>query len=517
MSQYILQSLNLQTNKVAKKALTSSGKGGVKAQLSTQYLVIDEATGRAPRKQVLRKKGKDLIVEVDGEQVGVIRGFYEEAPNGQMPTYRVDEVCNLVDAKSLEQSNKEGKYEVVVGGTGQGSAASATATADGPLKEGVVYHEDASLCAVSPVDPVNAAAITSEGLTQAQMIGLGLGALLVGGAAVAIGASGGGGGSNSSTPTQTPVGDLIITGVVAAGPVSAGVTLYAYDATGTLLGQALINSDGSYRIAVANKGNYRGTILLKASDSNASAINYLDEATGATKSLDTELRAIGIAEIGQASFTVSGLDAHAIINITPLTELSVRQLGISTNVPVGAAAAMVANSNVAMAFGLTGIDITGNVITTNSPEFNATLSGGGLSDAEKYGLVLAKLSGLDSLNSGSMGTSLSKLQSALVGSSLSSAGALLVDQGRATALANLKANGTTFNAGSADSDINTSLNRQLLGEVIITGQSLDGSGNLTVSGTALPRSTVVVSLPDQTTRTVTVSANGTFNAVLVTS
>ena len=58
MSQYILQSLNLQTSKVAKKALTSSGKGGVKAQLGTQYIVIDEATGRAPRKQVLRKKGE---------------------------------------------------------------------------------------------------------------------------------------------------------------------------------------------------------------------------------------------------------------------------------------------------------------------------------------------------------------------------------------------------------------------------------------------------------------------------
>lgn len=102
MTQYNLQSLTIKTSQVTKKALAASGKSSVKAQLGTQYQVIDEATGRAPKKQVLRKKGKDLIIEVDGVQVATIRGFYDDFGQ-QMPTYRVDDFCSLDDAKSLEE------------------------------------------------------------------------------------------------------------------------------------------------------------------------------------------------------------------------------------------------------------------------------------------------------------------------------------------------------------------------------------------------------------------------------
>ena len=196
MTQYILQSLTIKTSQVTKKVLAASGKSFVKAQLGTQYQVIDEATGRAPKKQVLRKKGKDLIIEVDGVQVGIIRGFYEDSANKDAPTYRVDDFCSLDDAKSLEDSNKEGNYELVVGGTGEGSA-----HASG---DGIVWHEDAAKCIIPPTDPIEAATAASEGLSQAQLIGLGLGALLIGGGATAIGVSGGSGGGGGSSSNSAP-------------------------------------------------------------------------------------------------------------------------------------------------------------------------------------------------------------------------------------------------------------------------------------------------------------------------
>ena len=126
MAKYILQSLDIHSKKVTSKALPQSGKGSAKAQFAMQYLVIDEATGRAPKKLELKKKGKNLIVEVDGEVVATIQNFYEDSTGHDAPTYRVDDVCNLGEPESLEKSNNEKDYELVVGGTAQGSAASSS-------------------------------------------------------------------------------------------------------------------------------------------------------------------------------------------------------------------------------------------------------------------------------------------------------------------------------------------------------------------------------------------------------
>ena len=259
MTQYILQSLNIKTNAVTKKTLVASGKGSVKAQFGTQYLVVDAETGRAPKKQVLRKKGKDLIIEVDGVQVGIIRGFYEDAANKEAPTYRVDDFCSLDDAKSLEASNKEGKYELVVGGTGEGSAYAAG--------DGIVWHEDASKCIYQPTDPAELAATASEGLTQQQLLLGGLGALLVGGGAVAIGSSSGGGSSGSAStpppaaPQLTNVADDVpgIVGNLQSGALTndnkptltftaqPGSTVNVYD-NGVLLGVAIEGPAGTFTL-----------------------------------------------------------------------------------------------------------------------------------------------------------------------------------------------------------------------------------------------------------------------------
>ena len=151
---------------------------------------------------------------------------------------------------------------------------------------------------------------------------------------------------------ETPVGDLLITGKVVAGPVKSGVKLSAYDQNGQLLGTADIASDGTYRIAAAGKGNYRGTVLLKAIDANDTVPNYLDEATGSNKSLDTELRALGVAQGSSTQFAITGENAHLVINISPLTELAVRQAAVTGNMPVASAVVEQVNANVAKAFGL---------------------------------------------------------------------------------------------------------------------------------------------------------------------
>jgi hypothetical protein len=309
------------------------------------------------------------------------------------------------------------------------------------------------------------------------------------------------------------VGDLLITGKVTAGPVKAGVKLVAYDQDGKLLGSVDIAADGSYRITATGRGDYRGTVLLKALDVNDAVPNYLDEASGSFKSLNTELRALGLAQPGAVQFNVTGDDAHLVINISPLTELAVRQAGVVGNTAVAPAVAQQANDNVANAFGLTDasgkpIEITGDVVPTNSPEFNA---GNGLSNAEKQGLALAKLSGLDALNSGNMSTSLDLLASNLNGDALNPTGQKLVDQGRAQALTALKASSSTFNAGTGDADTNTALNRQLLGDIVVGNQTLDSSGRLVVSGTALPNTVVAVTLPDGSTQNAQVDASGNFS------
>ena len=307
--------------------------------------------------------------------------------------------------------------------------------------------------------------------------------------------------------TTPIVGDLIITGSVAAGPVYDGVSLEAYDQNGNLLGNTVIQSDGTYTINSLSRGDYRGVVLLKVVDTNTTNANYIDEATAANKSLNAELRALGIAEVGQTLFGVIGPDAHLIINITPLTELAVRQAGVSSNAAVSVTAAQTANNNVASAFGLSGVELTGNVTTTNSASFDPT---NGLSNAEKYGIALTKLSGLDSLNAGNMATSLDLLAANLNGSTLTTAGATLVDQGRAQALTNLKTSAApTFNSAVGGSD--TVLNRQLLGDIVVTAQDLDSNGCLVVSGTALPGVTLTVTLPDGSTQQTVVDATGHFS------
>jgi len=496
----------------------------VQAQAQTVYRLKDEQ-GAQPHKLAIWRRGQDMVLDVQGQDALTLQGFYASTPHNaaDAPHFLLDTGVPgnpwIVQGRAPQQkiSDKEDLVwrlddDVVHTTLSPDQLQQVWAQSDVQHRALTDQHHEGDHGARQEIQDLlnrwkprttHAGAATATSVVDASSDTSAAGSTPTTPA-----------GSTPTTPVVvTPpavddIGDLIITGHVAAGPVHSGVTLYAYDATGQQLGTSTINADGSYRISVAHQGNYRGTVLLKVVDSNATGTNYQDEVTGADKSLSADLRALGVAQSGQTLFTIVGLDSHLIINITPLTELAVRQAGVTGNAAVSAQAALQANANVAQAFGLANVDLTGEVTPTNSAAFDAR---NGLSDAEKYGLALAKLSGLDALNGGNMATSLDMLAANLVGNALNTTGAKLVDQGRAQALAALKANSTTFNAGTGDTDTNTLLNRQLLGDIIVTSQTLDSGNHLTVTGTALPSSTVIVTLPDGSTQTAAVDASGHFS------
>jgi hypothetical protein len=89
----------------------------------------------------------------------------------------------------------------------------------------------------------------------------------------------------------------------------------------------------------------------------------------------------------------------------------------------------------------------------------------------------------------------------------------MVDQGRQQAL-----NALIAAPGSAEKTFATdsALNRQLLGDVIVSAQAVDADGKLVVSGTALPGSTVRVTLPDGTTQSAVADNQGVFTLTSAT-
>ena len=321
----------------------------------------------------------------------------------------------------------------------------------------------------------------------------------------------------TSEPTWIPIStisDLLIEGTVTGGPMFDGIALEARDASGAIIATTEIQGDGTYSMRVDRSGNYRGAITVAAIDANGDAPNYHDEVTGFTKSLNTQLRGIGAAEVDNLSAFSVDADGNTrlTVNISFMSELAARQvLGTEAAATrdVDTASIVAANQHVAAAFGIgVGLDITTIAPTaTNAADFNAA---DGISDSERVGLALAKLSGLDAINGGNVAVSLEQLSATLVADRFNEAGLALVDQGRVQALDALKRHATTFSAGGDDLDTNNTLNRQLLGEAVITAQTLNADGSWLVQGTALPGSRVTLTLPDETQHTVEANGQGVF-------
>jgi len=238
--------------------------------------------------------------------------------------------------------------------------------------------------------------------------GLGLGGLGLGGLAVAgAGAGGGGGGAAAAVVSH------IISGTVVAGPVLGGnglkVEIYAADGT-TRLGESTLDATGKFTVDV---GSYTGIVIARLVDANGGD-DYLDEATGVPKDLNAQLMAVSVVSGGSVT-----------LNINPLTTIAAQKAGLAADGSGGLGDAIaVANANaaIAAAFGLA--DLTGTtVVSTNGGGYD---SANGLSAGEKYGAILAALSGADSASGGDSQDIIDSLVAALTvtgaGGTLSAAG-----------------------------------------------------------------------------------------------
>ena len=142
-------------------------------------------------------------------------------------------------------------------------------------------------------------------------------------AALGAGAIGGGiaaaaGSSSEAEPSLPPVApsSTVVSGTVMMGPVTRGLSVNIYDDQGNLLGTGAVNENSQYQVDV---GDYSGMVIVRLSDDNETDGNYMDEALGVEQDLTVDLRAMTVVSGGEV-----------VLNITPLTELAVRELGLET-------------------------------------------------------------------------------------------------------------------------------------------------------------------------------------------
>ena len=355
---------------------------------------------------------------------------------------------------------------------------------------------------------------------------IGLGALALGGLALAAGGGGGssgvsdgsGGSSNAPSGGDKPGGSLdggnstptTIEGTVVAGPVIAGhgLEVQVYSAAGQLLESGPVQDDGSYSVEI--DGSYRGPVLVRIRDTTQGA-DYRDEASNTDRDLGIDLRA----------FSVVADEPVVHVNVNLLTELAVRSLGLDggndggSTVSLGghdAVAIIAANHGVAQAFGLGG-DLVGGA----APVPVITAAGAPAAAANDYGRILAALSGAE--DNGDTNGVLAMLQAGYDHNALSPAAiAAVITGAAAAAVAGTPALGlvssvaTLLNAGTGGNGGNGSLRVDpIAGDNIITKH--EAEEGLVVSGHGTPGSTVTVTWGDQSLQA-DVNADGVWSVDL---
>ncbi|WP_299514267.1 hypothetical protein, partial [uncultured Limnohabitans sp.] len=215
--------------------------------------------------------------------------------------------------------------------------------------------------------------------------------------------------------------DRTVTGQFMAGPLVSGhglkVQLFQADGTTTLGEPVGLTAQGQFTAVVKN---YTGVVIAKIIlDSDASP-DYLDEALGTGKDLNTVLMVAGELTAGSTSIT---------LNINPLTTVAVVKMGANPT------AAKVADTNtqVATAFGLTDpAGLTGiNVVPAVSG--STYDSADGLTQGELYGAILAAMSGKDRENSGNSQTTIDQIAAGVSGTTLSPSAQAILVQGATSA------------------------------------------------------------------------------------
>ena len=210
-------------------------------------------------------------------------------------------------------------------------------------------------------------------------IGIGLG--LVGAAAGVGGAAA----ASSSAPSGTLIGTVLL------GPVSAPLKVTVYDSSGNILTTGFTNVDGSFTLKVP----YSGPVLVVVSDYNGAATDFTDETAGALS--------LGTATVRAATSVKT--DTSTTIFITPLTELAVcKMVGTQNQAPDAALLTSVNQAIGALYLGPSLDPTTAPVVAVNDTKFASATA-----DAQKYGVVLAALSGYQASTGASLGAVITQI------------------------------------------------------------------------------------------------------------
>jgi hypothetical protein len=339
---------------------TSRQSLAVEAQPNKVYRLVNAQDQSLVKGQRLLRKGKALVIEVEGAEVANLQGFFDQ-PATPPSTAKAAASANL-EAKTGAQYVFEAELPNNAYGLVEASSGSGTS--------GLIWAPGMAVPAsASPV---------AFGLTPLAALGgaggVATGTVLAGTvvAAAAVNAT------NNKTST-TASKDNIVEGKATFGDALKDndllVDAYAIDKDGksTLLkAGAEVDSTGTFRI---NVGSYNGAIRLEIR-SKGDAPDYTDEATGKAVNLSTTIMALAV---------VSGSSAAITVNLTPLTHLAY----LANTTPTVDNIAKV-NQAVGKAFGVDDILATPVIATTNQQFTTSTSTAG-----KAYGAVLAALSGLD--------------------------------------------------------------------------------------------------------------------------
>ena len=208
------------------------------------------------------------------------------------------------------------------------------------------------------------------------------------GALGALGALGGGGGGGSSgSGVAAVVSSTSVSGAATFGPVVSGndLEVNAYDSKGNWLTSSGVDANGGFKL---NLGKiYEGNVILSVSSRGAN-LDYLDEATGKNKNLDSTLYSVSTISSGQLTKS---------IQINPATQMAANDLldTSKSTAPViksSVTAQVIADKNIAISksLGLGSSDITAmEVIPT------VDISGKTNVNANALGKFLEQISNLE--------------------------------------------------------------------------------------------------------------------------
>jgi hypothetical protein len=198
-----------------------------------------------------------------------------------------------------------------------------------------------------------------------------------GGVAAALATSGGDNG-----PETTVVMGRIQLGAMLP---DNGLTVILMNEAGEEIARVKVRADGTFRTTI--DAEYQGVLHAVVTDASTDP-DYQDLATTSAKDLDAELSAYTV---------VLEETRDVFININALTTVAAQEIDALPSATAEDVERI--NGLVADAFGLEDLDLAeSEVLAVDDPAFN--LADGG-TPAERYGAILAALSGVDELNDGS--------------------------------------------------------------------------------------------------------------------